>query len=243
MSVETNYTPVEEAGNGVKTAFDFAFKIQASSDLVVRKKSAAGVYGAILTLGVDYTVVFDTTAENGTVTYTVAPVSGGASNIQRSSDESQGTVYPREGSLPAKTTENALDKLTLLAQEIFYFFTKRVPAYAAVPLNPAKLIIKTPADARALRYTDNGDGTFDIRPSTYDPDAVPAAAAASAAAAAASAAAAAASAASASLVAATLSGLYAARPLAPAVRTEYYSTDRDSLELWIPAANRWFLIG
>lgn len=259
MAADTTYAPVEEAGNGVKVAFDFAFKILAKTDLVVRKKSAAGVYGSVLTVDVDYTVVFDSVAETGTVTYTVAPVNGGASNIQRSSDLTQATVYPREGTLPAKTTETALDKLTLLVQEIYYWLNKRVPAYAAQPSNPAKLIITTPTDRRAMIYATNGDGTYNIVPSTYDPDENVAAAAASAAAAAASATAAAssataaaasataaaASATTASTIAAALqlSGLYSARPVAPTVTTIYYSTDRDSAELWLPAANRWFLLG
>lgn len=237
MAADTTYAPVEEAGNGVKVAFDFAFKILAKTDLVVRKKSAAGVYGSVLTVDVDYTVVFDSIAETGTVTYTVAPVNGGASNIQRSSDRTQATVYPREGTLPAKTTETALDKLTLLVQEIYYWLSKRVPAYAAQPSNPAQLIITTPTDRRAMVYVTNGDGTYNISPSVYDPDQAQADSAASAAAAAASAASAAA------IVAAAYGyGLYSARP-SPTSNFFYYSTDRDSLELFIVAANRWFLLG
>ena len=67
------------------------------------------------------------------------------------------------------------------------------------------------------------------------------AAATSASAAAASATAAAASATAAAAI--TQSGTYAARPVSPAAWMIYYSTDRDSAELWVPAANRWFLLG
>ena len=238
MAADTTYAPVEEAGNGIKVAFDFAFKILAKTDLVVRKKAADGTYGSALTVDVDYTVAFDSIAETGTVTYTVAPVNGGASNIQRSSDLTQATVYPREGTLPAKTTETAIDKLTLIVQELYYWLNKRVPSYAAQPSNPAKLIITTPTDRRAMVYVTNGDGTYNISPSVYDPDQAQADSAASAAAAAVSAASAAA------VVASVIgSGAYAARPVAPASNFFYYSTDRDSLELWVTAANRWFLLG
>lgn len=118
MSVSTIINSVEEAGNGVKVAFDFAFKILAATDLIVKKKLADGSYTVALTLNVDYTVAFDSVAQTGTVTYSVAPVgSGGGSKIQRSTDHLQSSVYPREGVTPAKVTETALDKLTLEVQD------------------------------------------------------------------------------------------------------------------------------
>ena len=118
MSVTSTVAVVESAGNDVQLAFDFNFKIFSSSDLVVKKKTAAGVYTDPLILGVDYTVVFDSDAETGTVTYTTAPVSSGAAYIARSTGLVQNTVWPREGKVPAKTLENAVDKLTLLVQEL-----------------------------------------------------------------------------------------------------------------------------
>lgn len=39
------------------------------------------------------------------------------------------------------------------------------------------------------------------------------------------------------------SGLRADRPAAPVQVTYYYSTDADQLELYIPSAARWFVIG
>lgn len=175
MSVETIYAPSTQAGNGVKVAFDFAFKITASTDLVVTKFTAAGVEGAALTLGTDYTVEFDAAAETGTVTFTVAPVNGGSAKIVRRSDKTQATVYPREGTLPAKTTEAAIDKLTMLVQELAYF----------------------------ISLLDAGD---EFSPSES-------------------------------------SGLASARPTAPANVLYYYSTDLGSYEKWVPAAQRWFLLG
>jgi hypothetical protein len=123
MAVETIYAEVEEAGNDVKLAFDFSFKILAQADLVVRKKAADGSYSAPLTLGSDYTVTFDPEAETGTVTYAVAPVTGGASNIGRSTPPTQESVLTREGPLPVKTLETMVDKLTLLVQEILAVLT------------------------------------------------------------------------------------------------------------------------
>ncbi len=261
MSVTNTSVYVEQAGNGVKVAFDFAFKILASTDLVVKKKAADGTYGAALTLNVDYTVAFDSTAETGTVTYTVAPVNGGASNIDRATALTQATSLPREGAMPAKSIETMVDKVTLAVQEL----TERVsraPLQPIVPPAPGALTIAAPADRRAMIYSSAGGGLFNIVPSTYDPDTLQAAAAASATAAAASAAsasgsassatasaaAASASAAAAAASAATLaasesSGTLAARPAAPASIMYYYATDDGSYSKYVPSAARWFLLG
>lgn len=114
----SSYAAVEQAGNGVTLAFDFGFKILAASDLQVYKLDAAGAQSSLLILGTDYTVSFDPIAENGTVTYTTAPVSGGYSLIERSTEQTQETSLPREGPMPAKTVETMIDKLTAIVQEL-----------------------------------------------------------------------------------------------------------------------------
>ena len=114
----TSYAPSKQAGNGVKVAFDFAFKILAASDLQVFKIDAGGVMSALLVLTTDYSVVFDPVAETGTVTFVVAPVNGGYAYITRVSDNTQQTSLPREGTLPAKTVETMIDKLQAEIQEL-----------------------------------------------------------------------------------------------------------------------------
>lgn len=116
--VTSEYASVSQQGNGVTLAFNFNFKILATSDLVVSKLDTNGISSGTLILGVDYTVTFDPIAESGTVTYTVAPLSGGFSVIKRSSNDQQQTSLPREGPTPAKTVETMIDKLTLLVQEL-----------------------------------------------------------------------------------------------------------------------------
>lgn len=239
MSVTNETTLVEEAGNGSKTAFNFAFKIFATTDIVAYKKSAAGVY-TLGVLGVDYTVTFDTTAETGTVTWTVAPVSGGASAIARDTPATQTTTFPREGVTPARTLENALDRLTLKVQELEKKLD-RTALQAIVPTAYKTLVVEAPVDAKGLRWRQSGD-TWYIESTDYDPDdpdGYATAAAASATAAAASAAAAIAAAAGLSVQ----SGLYSARPAAPSALTWYYSTDREQTEVYIPAASKWVLFG
>lgn len=232
MSVsQTANRIVKTAGNGVTTAFDFAWKIFANTDIDCYKVSAAGVY----TLGVlttDYTVSFDSDAETGTVTWVVAPVSGGFSVIIGDTPESQASTFPREGVTPAKTLENAIDKLTILVHELREK-VERSALQPLTPVNPAAIEIDAPTDGKGLRWNLSG-GVYHIENTTYDPDAAQADAAASAAIAVAAAA----------LAQVTVtSGLASAKPSAPATNTWYYSTDTDQLELYITAAAHWFLIG
>jgi hypothetical protein len=252
MSVNSSYTPLKQAGNGAQVAFAGTWKILAATDLVCRKIAADGTVGAPGVLNVDYTVVFDSAAETFTVTWAVAPVNLGYSFITRASDETQGTRWPRDNSMPSKANETAVDKLTLLVQEALNWLSRTV-GFAPWYSNPPSVYIATaPVDRRALVYAADGAGGFKVIPSTNDPDVQAAAAAVSAAAAlasqnAAAASAAAAAASAAAAAAASLapyqSGTYAAKPAAPATRTLYYSTDRGSLELYIPDAARWYLLG
>lgn len=165
MSVENDDVRIaREAGNSVKVAFDFAFKIFAAADLTCYKESAAGVF----TLGVlntDYTVAFDSDAETGTVTWTVAPVTGAFSVIIGNGlTVTQETAFPREGSIPATTLRNTLDKLTILLQQLDEKLG-RAAVQPLTPVNPDPIIIEAPTDGALLQYEDNGNGTFSIVPS------------------------------------------------------------------------------
>lgn len=259
-----------QAGNGVLLTHDFAFKIFSKTDLKCWKVSALGVY-TLGTVDVDYTVSFDAANEAGTVTWVVAPVSSGFSVIAGSEMAfTQGTEFPRDTAIPNSTFRNAFDRACIFAQQLSdVLFGRAILWDEELYLEDREQIVvaEAPVDRRAVIYERNGDDDgWDLVPSMYDPDTLQAAAAASATAAAASATAAAASAtaaassatsaassataaAASATTAATiaaaleLSGLYSARPAAPSVTTIYYSTDRDSAELWLPAANRWFLLG
>lgn len=221
MSVTSETLATEQAGNGSKVAFDFSFKILAESDLVVYKKSAAGVY-TLQTLNTHYTVEFDSDAETGTVTFTTAPVSSGAAAIIRSTEQTQDNVLPRESPMPEETIEEMVDRLTLIVQELQEKLD-RAPLQPIVPINPDTIAIDPPEERKALVYEEQDDGTWAIVPSEYDPDTLYNQ--------------------SAVLAPSYAEGLAADRPAAPTVRTMYYSTDLDSLELYIPTSGHWRLIG
>jgi len=160
MAVTNQTTYTAELGNGAKTAFDFAFKIFAETDLVVYKETAAGVYTQ-QTIVADWGggtpaantcwVEFDTTAETGTVHYSSAPANGLASVISRDTAETQGSSLPLEDVWSKKVVENALDKLTLLAQEVKETLT-RVVLQPFTPVAPDPIEVPLPVDAKGLKW-------------------------------------------------------------------------------------------
>ena len=180
MAVTNTTTLASELGNGSKVAFDFAFKLYSSDDLVVYKETASGTYTqqtivaewgeeetpAANTCWVDY----DTDNETGTVTYSEAPEDGLASLIVRASSLVQASNFPREEVTPAKTIENGLDKLTLMVQEL----DERVDRAAVQPVypaNPDPVEIEAPTDAKGLRWRwDSGESKWYIESTDNDPD-------------------------------------------------------------------------
>jgi hypothetical protein len=163
-----------EAGNGVKTDFDFSFKIFLATDLLVYVETAidSGTY-ELQTYTAEYTVSFNTAAETGTVIFAVAPADGRNVLINRFIPLTQGSTLPLEGKFPAKVVEDALDRLTLIVQDL-------------------KLIVSAPVAPNLVEYN---------------------------------------------------TGTYAEKPVGFTHWLYWYSTDMDQLELWVPQAARWFLVG
>lgn len=264
MSVENTVTVDVETSDGSKVDFDFAFKIFNSDDIKVYKENSDGTYTLLTEVGDwgaapdplpgpnTYWVEFDTEAETGTVHLSEANTNGLDVAIIRDSEETQATVFPRTSTYSIKAVENALDKLTLLVQELL---TKvnLAAKQPELPVNPDPVEIEAPVDTKGLRWRfDSGANKWYIESTDNDPDDVveeattqAEAAAASAVAAAASAVEAVASAADAAASAGTteLTGTLAERPVAPSYNTFYWATDDQQYYRYSVNAGKWFLIG
>lgn len=108
------------AGNGATTLFAVAFACFAASDLNVVRTDAAGV-DTPLALGTDYSVSLNadqTNSPGGTVTLAVAPAAGLQVTILRNVALTQGTQLPNQGGWYPQVVEKALDKLTMLVQQL-----------------------------------------------------------------------------------------------------------------------------
>jgi hypothetical protein len=112
--ISTAYSPTSFNGDGVTTAFPITWDINASSEVVVTEVIIATGVETIKTLTTHYTVA-------GTGPFTVTAVTAPAGTVRwvisRAVAKTQLTDYTLFDAFPADTHEDALDKLTLLAQD------------------------------------------------------------------------------------------------------------------------------
>lgn len=107
-------------GNGVTVAFAVGFACQAATDLVVVRTDALDV-DTTLTYVTDYSVVLNAdqvASPGGTVTLAVAPAVSVRVTILRNVALTQGSQLPNQGAWYPKVVENALDKLTMIVQQL-----------------------------------------------------------------------------------------------------------------------------
>lgn len=112
MTVELAPSRWSYIGNGATTGFAYTSRIFADSDLKVF------IDGTLKTLVSDYSVTGAGSAGGGNVVLLNAPASGGAVVIIRDVAATQGLDLASLGSFPAEENEKALDRLTVLAQQL-----------------------------------------------------------------------------------------------------------------------------
>ena len=117
MTISTTESRISYNGNGVTTIFSFPYKFLANGDLVVVEVSAAGVE-TVKTLTTHYTLTGVGNDAGGTVTMLVAPASGVTLVIYRETAITQEVDYISGDAFPAETHEGALDRLTVILQEM-----------------------------------------------------------------------------------------------------------------------------
>ena len=116
MTVSSTTTKNSYSGDGSTTTFAYAFKIFADADLTVILRSAAGTE-TVQTLTTDYSVTNAGNANGGNVVFVTAPASGVTVVIRRNVAQTQSTDYTANDPFPAESHEDALDRLTFIAQQ------------------------------------------------------------------------------------------------------------------------------
>jgi len=119
MTVSTTTNRASYSGNGSTTAFAYGFKIFADADLTVIIRASTGVE-TTKTLSTHYNVSGAGSASGGNVTFTSGntPASGETVVILRSLTLTQGTDYVANDPFPAESHEDALDRLTMITQQL-----------------------------------------------------------------------------------------------------------------------------
>ena len=116
MTVTSSNQDVSYSTDGSTTTFPIPFYFLQDGDITVDKIDGNG--GLVtLVLGSDYTLTGAGLPEGGSLkTLSVIPV-GFTLHVSRVVPVTQETVYQQNDAFPAKTTEKALDKLTMIAQQ------------------------------------------------------------------------------------------------------------------------------
>ncbi|MGE5537336.1 MAG: hypothetical protein ACM30I_01870 [Gemmatimonas sp.] len=117
MTISTTTTRVAYEGDGVTTAFAVPFPFFAAAELEVIDRTESSGAETTLALGIDYTVTGGQ-GGTGTVSATAAPPAGSQWVIRRKTAKTQTTDYAPNDPFPAETHEKALDRLTMIAQEL-----------------------------------------------------------------------------------------------------------------------------
>ena len=115
MTISTSYSPSSYNGNGVTLIFSTVFPFISRSDVVIYLTDTSGA-DHLLVLDSDYTITGGS-GSAGTVTMSVAPATGETLTITRVTGQTQEVDYVENDPFPANSHEEALDKLTLIAQE------------------------------------------------------------------------------------------------------------------------------
>lgn len=117
MTISTTASRIDYNGNGVTVDFSFPYLFLADADLVVILVDAAGAE-TVQTITTHYTLAGAGDPAGGTVTMLTAPATGERLVIYRDADITQEVDYITGDSFPAETHEQALDRLTMIAQRL-----------------------------------------------------------------------------------------------------------------------------
>lgn len=118
MTVESATASASYTGNGVTAIFPVPFYFLVDTDLKVTRKSAATGVISTLVLNSDYTLTGAGNSAGGSLTSILALPTGDEIYIERNVAAVQETAYPNNGPFPAASHERALDRLTMLIQQI-----------------------------------------------------------------------------------------------------------------------------
>ena len=119
MTISTTIIKNSFAGNGSTTAFNYAFKITAESEMQVIIRSSTGTE-TVKSLSTHYTISGVNAANGGAVTFTSGniPASGETVILRRVTAQTQAMDLIDNDPMSAETIETAHDKAIAINQEL-----------------------------------------------------------------------------------------------------------------------------
>ena len=154
MTVTANDSRVQHNGNGSTTVFAYDFKILDQTHIKVVKTNTSGV-DTTQTITTHYTVSGVGNSGGGNITMVTAPASGEKLTFLRNVPLSQETDYTEGGAFPAESHESALDKLTMIAQQLAEVNARTVTLAASADLSTVSTALPTPVATKILAWNDD----------------------------------------------------------------------------------------
>lgn len=167
MTVSTTAIARDQyTGNGSTTIFNYTFPILAAADIAVTRKIISTGVVSTLTLTTDYTVSIGGSG-TGTITTVATYSSDNQLTFTRNLDATQETDYTAVGPFPATSHETALDKVTMLVQQLEEVDDRSIKySIADSATLTSATITGTLAAGKVVRVTSAGTGFEYADPST-----------------------------------------------------------------------------
>jgi hypothetical protein len=144
-------------GNDIADTFSYTFKIFDKSEVSVYETDDTGVE-TLLTVDSDYTVTGVGNDAGGTITRTAGALPTGYQWFIRSNfEETQLTAFTSQGPFFPDLHENAMDKLTLLIQQILDKLTRTFTLSDSYT-GPLPLSLEDPDAGKVLRWNQDESG-------------------------------------------------------------------------------------
>lgn len=154
-------------GNGVTAAFPFSFKVFAASDLLVVKTNlTTGVDTVLATTDYSVSLTADTTGgySGGTVTLTAGALASTYTlTITSSILYTQNTDLTNNGGFYPKVINSALDRLTILCQQLLEQVSRSLKLSISTPAN-VKPTLPAPVKNNMIAWNENADGLQNLDP-------------------------------------------------------------------------------
>lgn len=146
-------------GNNVTSSFPFAFKVFSSADLYVLKTTLSTGADTELTLTTDYTVSLNAdqnATPGGTITLTAGALASTYSvTITSQLEYKQPTDLTNQGGFYPSVITDALDRLTILAQQLYEKINKTLKLSISTP-NDVSTDLPAPVAGRVLGWSADG---------------------------------------------------------------------------------------
>lgn len=155
MTISTTSTrsPIY-AGSGTTGPFPVPFEFGSNSDLVVIKRDPSGIE-SVLTLNTDYTVSGAGDPSGGSITLISALATGYKLVILLGMSPVQETVWPENDPFPSESHEEAIDRLTLLLQQVKEAVERAPQLQRSLALR--NIFFPTPVPNSLLGWSASGD--------------------------------------------------------------------------------------